>query len=57
MRQCNFKVDFIEFFANMANGEFFEGVHQTPHDPVGSGYLRLDYFISFFLKSLLSGYR
>ena len=57
MRQCNFKVDFIEFFANIANGEFFEGVHQTPHDPGGSGDFRLDYPISFFLKSFLSGYR
>ena len=35
MGQGNFKVDFVEFFANIVDGEFSKGVHQTPHDPGG----------------------
>ena len=33
MGQRNINIDFIEFFAYIANGEFSKGVHQTPHDP------------------------
>ena len=57
MGQVKINVDFIEPSANMAYGEFFEGVHQIPHDPGGSGNFRLGYPVSFFLKSFLSGYR
>jgi hypothetical protein len=57
MGQGNFKVDFVEFFANIVDGEFSKGVHQTPHDPGGRCHFCPDYSISFFLKSFLSGYR
>jgi hypothetical protein len=57
MGQRNFKVDLAEFFANMINGEFFEGVHHLPHGPGGSGYFCPDYPFNFSLKSLLNGYR
>jgi len=57
MGQRNFYVDFVEFFANIVDGEFSKGVHQTPHDPGGSGSFCPDYPISFCLKSFLSVYR
>jgi len=57
MGQRNFYIDFVEFFANIINGEFSKGVHHVPFDPSGSGYFRSDYPISFCLKSFLSGYR
>ena len=50
-------IDFVESFANIINGEFSKGVHQTPHDPGGSGSFCPDYPISFFLKSFRSGYK
>jgi len=55
--QGNINVDFIESFANIIYGEFFEGVHHTPFNPGGSGCFRPDYPISFSLKSFLSGYK
>ena len=30
MGQENINVDFIEFFANIVDGEFFKGVHRNP---------------------------
>jgi hypothetical protein len=36
MEQGNINIDFIESFANIIDGEFFKGVHQTPHDPASS---------------------
>jgi len=57
MGQANFKVDFVQPFAYIIYGEFFKRVHQTPHDPGGSGDFCPDYPISFFLKSFLNGYR
>jgi len=68
MAQRNFYVDFVEFFANIVDGEFSKGVHQTPHDPGGSSRFCPDYpacplvpcngrRVSFSLKSFLSGYR
>ena len=50
MGQRNINIDFIEFFAYIANGEFSKGVHQTPHDPGGSSRFCPDYPISFCLK-------
>ena len=32
----------------MVIGEFFKGVHQTPHDPGRSCHFCLDYPLSFF---------
>ncbi|MBW1715576.1 MAG: hypothetical protein JRJ77_07065 [Deltaproteobacteria bacterium] len=33
MGKRNFVVDFVEFFANIIDSEFFEEVHHTPNDP------------------------
>jgi len=57
MGQRNINIDFIELFAYIADGEFFKGVHQTPHDPGGSCYFCPDYPVSFCLNSFLSVYR
>ena len=57
MGQRNFYVDFVEFSANIVDGEFFEGVHHTPFNPGGSCSFRPDYPISLFLKFFLSVYR
>jgi hypothetical protein len=57
MGNGNFKVDPIEFFANISDGEFFEGVHHIPHGPGGSCRFHSDYLISFFLKSFSKGYK
>ena len=43
MGKRNFKVDFVELFANIVNGEFFERVHHFPYGPGGSGYFCPDY--------------
>ncbi len=43
MEQRNFYVDFVEFSANIIDGEFFEGVHHTPFNPGGSCYFCPDY--------------
>jgi len=57
MGERNFKVDFIEFFANVIDGEFIKGVHRTPHDPGRSCSFYPDYPFNFSLKSFLSGYK
>ena len=58
MGKRNFRVDFVQLFAYIVNGEFLEGVHQTPHDPGGLVVADLpDYPISFCLKSFLSVYK
>ena len=55
--QGNFKVDFIQLFAYIANGEFVEGVHLSPQIRGRSDGFCPDYPVSFFLKSFLNGYR
>ena len=67
MGDRNFKVDIVEFFANIM-GEFFKVVHYIPHDPGRRCYFCPDYptcplvpcngrRVSFFLKSFFNGYR
>lgn len=57
MGEGDIKVDFIELFANITDGEFIKGVHQIPHDLGRSCSFYPDYSISFCLKSFLNGYR
>jgi len=57
MGERNFKIDLVEFFANISDGEFIEVVHHFPHGPGGRGYFCPDYLFSFSLKSFLNGYR
>ena len=56
MGQRNFYIDFVEFSANIVDGEFFEGIHHTSFNPGGGGSFCPDYPISFFLKSFVNGY-
>ena len=44
MGERNIKVDFVELFANIIDGEFIKGVHQMPHYPGGSGNFCPDLF-------------
>ena len=57
MGEKYFKVDLVEFLANIIYGEFFEGVHHLPHDLGGRCDFHPDYSFSFSLKSFLNGYR
>ena len=57
MGQRDFAVDFVEVFANIINGEFFKGVHHTPHGSGRSWGFYPDYPINFFLESFLNGYK
>jgi hypothetical protein len=57
MGEGNFSVDFVDLFANIVDGEFFERVHHFPYGPGGSAYFCPDYPFSLSLKSFLSGYR
>lgn len=57
MGEGNIIVDLIDVSANIINGEFSKGVHQTPHDPGRSGGFYPDYSFSFFLKSFPNGYK
>ena len=56
MGKGNIGIDFVEPFAYSTDGEFIKRVHHLPFDPSGSGYFRLDYLTSFFLKFFSSGY-
>gem|GEM_PF-4360691 len=58
MGERNFNIDFVELFANIADGEFAEVVHHLPQNP--DGPVTADcpgYLVSFSLKSFLKGYR
>ena len=55
MRQYNFRVEFIEFFANIAEVNFLKGFTKHLMIRVESGYFRPDYSINFFLRPFLSG--
>ena len=57
MGEGNFKVDFVELFANIVDGEFLKVVHHFPHGPGGRGTFCPDYPFSFSLKSFSNGYR
>jgi len=54
MGEKYFKVDLVEFLANIIYGEFFEGVHHLPHDLGGRCDFHPDYSFSFSLKSFLN---
>ena len=56
MGKRNIGIDFVEFFAYSADGEFSKVVHHVPFDPGGSCNFRPDYPISFFLKPFPNGY-
>ena len=36
MGERNFSIDLVDLFANIVDGEFFEGVHHFSHGPGGS---------------------
>jgi hypothetical protein len=57
VRQRNFRIDLVEFFANITDGEFFDGVHRIPHDPGRSYSFCPDYSNNFFLKYFPNGYK
>ena len=57
MGKRDFNIDFVEFLANISNGEFFKVVHHFPHGPGRSCHFCPDYPASFKRYSFLNGYR